>query len=910
MHEQRTTLLIRFLCGCVFILFLGGFFNSVFASRQEQTVSIFLFRIGQTEVLINQEKWVMDAAPELKNHRTFIPLRFLAEKMGALVTWKENPDIPGEGVVIIQFSHSSGYYKKIILHTNHTTVFVETKLSDQAQPSVQTSVLDVAPYIKIPNNRTLVPLRFVSESVGAQVTWEEQTQQVTVTWNGFFPPSTTKSTLFMSQPKPKMEWSRQLRSASVQRGKFIQPTIDGGYILCGSEDLSDSELGLYVAKLNNEGTPEWEKRLVKESGLISGVFVNQTADNGYLVVGNYANPAISVDNDIVLYRLNQDGVLLWEKNIGAQGDDKVLSVKQTRDRGYVMTGYSDSYSNQGTDILFFKTDESGNVIWQKIFGKNSDEIGTGCLETSEGDILVCGSVLSIQGQQQILLMKTNPSGEILWQKTYGKKGNYLINAMMEANDNGVLLMGETDSFSEQEGIYLLKTDSFGSVLWEKYYEKNGSTIGHSFAQTNSGGLMIAGTTNVSIDDLLSESGKADGYLLFTDAYGNKIWDLVLEGEEHDSLVYITRSPDLGFILCGKSSSNESNQIAIWLVKLYPIIEDEALLEVNPDSIAFGVIEKNSSKITALLTIANNGSQNLKGYIEYSQTWLVVSDQSFIIPGFSSLKVLVSLLPNQLEEGNAESYLQITSNGGKKRVRITCTIVDNSPKLWVYPTEFDFGTIPNRDRKKVSFSIANYGRKNLSGTIQSTVPWLTVHPTEFMNNDTEVEVQLRPSILKNGEYKGLIEIRSNGGHQSVTVRIKCQFPIITIYFCVNHPEVKINQTNTMFDPDHTEIVPFIMEGRTLVPFRFIGEAFGATLEWEGTTKQILVSLDSKEITMILTVNQKEAIINQEKVKMDVPPLIFKNRVFVPIRFIAEAFGAQVNASKSSDGETCVTIVYEQ
>ncbi len=909
MHELNKKITLRFVC-MVSSLLLSGSLLANAVQIQELSQTTFIFHIGLQEVQINQERWTMDVAPELKNHRTFIPLRFLVEKMGAEVNWKENPDISGEGVIIIQFTHSSGYNKKIILHTNHTTVFIETKLNEQTDPTVQTITLDVAPYIKIPNNRTLVPIRFVSETVGAVVTWEENTQQVMVVWNGFTPPNPELTLQSFSQPLPKTEWSKQMESDAVQRGSCIQSTIDGGYILCGSEDVSDNEMGIYIAKLTAEGTPEWEKRLVAENGLSTGVFVNQTADNGYLVIGNYTNPTEKIQSDIILYRLNHGGALLWDKRIGSEGEDKVLSVKQTGDRGYILTGYSDSYSNQKTDILFLKIDESGNVLWQKIYGKNSDEIGTDCIESIDGDILVCGAIQNTQGRQQILLIKTTETGEILWQQTYGNKGNYLINAMIEANDHGYLLMGETDSFSEVEGIYLLKTDSFGQVLWEKYYEKNGSTIGHSLSKTNSGGFMIVGTTNVTIDDLLSESGKADGYLLFTDAYGNKIWDLVLEGEEHDSLNYITRSLDLGFIVCGKSSSNEKNKISIWLVKMYPIIEDEALLEVNPESITFGLIEKNSSKVTALITISNVGSQNLKGYLEFKQSWLSVSDQSFIIPGFSSLKVLVSLLPNKLEEGYVEDFLQITSNGGKKKIRVSCTIVDNSPKLWVYPTEFDFGTIQNREKKKATFSIANYGRKNLMGTLQSTVPWLTVQPAEFHNNDTEIEIQLRPSMLKNGEYRGLIEITSNGGKQSVIVQIKCQFPITTIYFCVNQPEVKINQKMTYFDPDNVEIVPFIMESRTLVPFRFIGESFGATLEWDSAQKKIYVTLLTKEIQMTLTVNQKEAIINHEKVKMDVPPLIFQNRVFVPIRFIAESFGALVNASKSNEGITCISIVYEQ
>jgi len=904
-------LTLRVLC-IGWILFLSaGSFIFTDESCHGNSLTTFIFQIGNTEVLVNQTIWRMDVAPELTDHRTFIPLRFLAEKMGAVVSWKENPSQIGEGAISIQFTHPSGYQKKIVLHTNYHTVFVETTLNAQSEPTIQTITLDAAPYIKIPNNRTLVPLRFISETVGAKVSWEESTQSITVEWEGFYPPEEKVLLDSSLLPQPKIEWSLQMPSQAIQRGEYIQSTIDGGYILCGSQEDTKNQ-SIYIVKLKSDGSPEWEKNLSEEEGFSYGVYISQTADNGYLVVGNHINPLKINLCDIVLYRLNNQGDLLWEKIIGGERDDTVLSVELTRDRGYLLTGYSDSFSEpyQQEDILLIKIDESGNVILQKTYGNKGAGWGTDCFETEEGELLVCGSTENQQGKQEILLMKTDLNGNLSWEQTYGKAGNYFINAMLESNDNGFVLVGETDNYSETQGIYLFKTDRFGKKLWEKYYEKTESTIGYSIAKTNSGGYMIAGSTNVTIDDLLSESGNADGYLLFTDAYGNKIWDQVLEGDQHDSLYCITRSLDLGFIACGNSSSNPSGKISIWLVKIYPIIEDEALLDVNPEMISFGLIEKNSAKVTAYLTISNLGSQNLKGYLEFSQPWLLLYDQSFIIPGFSSLKVLVSLLPSKLEEGLAEDYLNITSNGGKKRIRVFCTVVDNSPKLWVYPTEYDFGTIQMRDKAKHTLTIANYGRKNLMGTIQSTVAWLQVTPATFNQNDLEVTIQLRPSILKNGDFTGFVEIASNGGKQSVKVTVKCAFPLLKIEFCVGKPTVTMNGQKTTFDKDNQEIVPFIMEGRTLVPFRFIGEAFGATLEWDNLVKQIRLSLPSKEIKMVLTVNQKTALVNQEKIRLDVPPLIFQGRVFVPIRFVAETFGANVNAVRDEEGNICVTILYEK
>lgn len=93
----------------------------------------------------------------------------------------------------------------------------------------------------------------------------------------------------------------------------------------------------------------------------------------------------------------------------------------------------------------------------------------------------------------------------------------------------------------------------------------------------------------------------------------------------------------------------------------------------------------------------------------------------------------------------------------------------------------------------------------------------------------------------------------------------------------------------------DVPPFIKSGRTLVPFRFIGEALGAKISFTSDPKTKLVKTVSYElgsIRIILTINGKIADINGRKVELDVPPEIVKGRTFVPVRFVSENLGAAV------------------
>jgi hypothetical protein len=87
-------------------------------------------------------------------------------------------------------------------------------------------------------------------------------------------------------------------------------------------------------------------------------------------------------------------------------------------------------------------------------------------------------------------------------------------------------------------------------------------------------------------------------------------------------------------------------------------------------------------------------------------------------------------------------------------------------------------------------------------------------------------------------------------------------------------------------------PFIDgNGRTQVPVRFISEALGAEVGWEGSTKTVTISQGDKEINIVI--GKMEYTINGEKNLMDTEALLKEDRTFVPVRFVSEGLGARVD-----------------
>ncbi|WP_304942758.1 copper amine oxidase N-terminal domain-containing protein, partial [Vallitalea guaymasensis] len=92
-------------------------------------------------------------------------------------------------------------------------------------------------------------------------------------------------------------------------------------------------------------------------------------------------------------------------------------------------------------------------------------------------------------------------------------------------------------------------------------------------------------------------------------------------------------------------------------------------------------------------------------------------------------------------------------------------------------------------------------------------------------------------------------------------------------------------------DFPDAQPFIdANNRTLVPIRFISEALGGQVSWDGDLQQATITYDNKVITLVI--NKKEITVDDEVHVMDTQAILKDSRTYVPVRFVSEAMGANV------------------
>lgn len=166
--------------------------------------------------------------------------------------------------------------------------------------------------------------------------------------------------------------------------------------------------------MDSSGNITWQNT-IGGSGEDELSSIQPMADGGYMVVGSSFSP-ISGDksenskgaDDGWIYKLNSSGDILWQKTIGGDSEDYLRSFYQTNDGGFILAGESESgISGDKTepcngyfDYWIIKTDSSGIIQWQNDFGGNDIEYLATIQQTSDGEYFVGGrSYSSVSGDK-------------------------------------------------------------------------------------------------------------------------------------------------------------------------------------------------------------------------------------------------------------------------------------------------------------------------------------------------------------------------------------------------------------------------------------------------------------------------------------------------------------------------------
>jgi hypothetical protein len=214
-------------------------------------------------------------------------------------------------------------------------------------------------------------------------------------------------------------------------------------------------------------------------------------------------------NDVYLIKTEPNGNSQWQRTFGGSSIDEGYSVQQTTDGGYIIVGETWSYGAGVSDVYLIKTDPNGNDIWQKTFGGYDSDMGSSVQQTSDGGYIIAGNTSSYgAGVFDVYLIKTDPNGNMQWQKTFDESVFEVGYSVQQTTDDGYIIAGFTTfHLPSEDSVYLIKTDPNGNKKWQKTFGGYDSDMGSSVQQTFDGGYIIAGFTHSY------GAGSSDVYLI-------------------------------------------------------------------------------------------------------------------------------------------------------------------------------------------------------------------------------------------------------------------------------------------------------------------------------------------------------------------------------------------------------------
>ncbi len=384
-----------------------------------------------------------------------------------------------------------------------------------------------------------------------------------------------------------------------ESAQALTKTMDGGYAILGytqssDQDITDkAEIGFdfWVLKFDSEHDLQWSKTYGGSDDDRGSDIIN-TSDGGFAIIGSSQSSNEDIDNnagsqDYWIAKLDVSGNISWQKSFGFSGLDNGISLLQTSDNGYLLTGVLDvtasgglgnsrtsSTEHAGGDYWVIKLSANGEKQWSKFYGGTFTDTPYDSIQTDDGYLIVGSSdsndvdINNNRGSYDFWIIKIAFTGELIWEKSFGGTEIDEARAIVNSGDGNYIIVGDSRSndldISKNMGaadLWLIKMSPSGELIWEKSFGGSSFDVGRSIDRTLDNGFIIGGSSRSSDGDVSSNQGQNDAWILKVDGAANIQWQKTIGGSDID-FVYDAIQLNNGTIVAAGESNSSDNNIMI------------------------------------------------------------------------------------------------------------------------------------------------------------------------------------------------------------------------------------------------------------------------------------------------------------------------------------------------------------
>jgi len=338
------------------------------------------------------------------------------------------------------------------------------------------------------------------------------------------------------------------------------------------------------------------------------------------IIGGYSASYSSLGFDYFLVKTDLNGDTIWTRTYGIEGLNDILRcVIRTNDGGFILAG-SRYYEDTSSDIYIVKTYANGQLEWERLMGDSSGyEVCTWIDQTIDNGYVITGGYLNIDTFADIFLIKLDSTGNVLWEQQYDWPRYDIAYCVQQTQDEGFILCGHGLSVNpHNEDVLLMKLDSNGDSLWVHAYGGPAEEYGYCVKETDIGGYVIVGFT------ASFGAGLYDIYIVNTDHNGSFNWQRTFGGPQFDRAYQVELTNDGCIVVAGYTSELGTDDI--FLAKLNP----------SGDSLWVSRLESEGDQVAAAIQQTSD-----EGYIVGASTdalgagsfdlWLLKYGSETVIP---------------------------------------------------------------------------------------------------------------------------------------------------------------------------------------------------------------------------------------------------------------------------------------
>jgi len=311
-------------------------------------------------------------------------------------------------------------------------------------------------------------------------------------------------------------------------------------------------------------------------------------EDGYLIFGEvYYDITMggNGDQDILIYRVDSTGNMMWSKTYGGSGAEYPNDIIADNQGNFYFgtLSYSDDGNVQSgnhgeADRWIVKIDGEGNIIWEHSYGGSGREYGGYVKLLKNGNILTYGATTSSDGDVPVnygylddWLMIITPEGEIVQSRVYGNMGQNNIFDIVETRDGGFFfatkaeeVQGMVQGTHHGSGdVWAVKLTLEMEIEWQKLYGGSGYDYGNRGVLELEDGYIFLGLTESDDGDVSglhpNEDNYPDIWVVRIDTIGNIMWQKCLGGSSYDySMAGLYPTQDGGFMVVAETTSEDGD----------------------------------------------------------------------------------------------------------------------------------------------------------------------------------------------------------------------------------------------------------------------------------------------------------------------------------------------------------------